>query len=72
MEDGRFTRGTSEFTVKLHPENQGVLLRRTLDYSHQNQTAEVYICDTDSATNESDNWHYAGIWYLAGSNIYIY
>lgn len=72
MEDGRFTRGTSEFTVKLHPENEGVLLRRTLDYSHQNQTAEVYICDPDSAIDESDNWHYAGLWYLAGSNIYIY
>jgi hypothetical protein len=72
MEDGRFTRGASEFTANLHPDNRGVLLRRTLDYSFQNQTAEVYISDPDSVIDGSYKWTYAGIWYLAGSNVYIY
>ena len=38
---GRKTQGTSEFTLKLDPQNFGVLLRRKLDYSFPNQRAEV-------------------------------
>jgi len=68
-EDGRFTRGNSEFTVKLAANNQGALLRRTLDYSFPNQTAEVYIAD---ANNKIADWKLAGTWYLAGSNTCIY
>jgi hypothetical protein len=67
-EDGRYTRGTSEFTVKLATDNQGALLRRTLDYSFPNQTAEVYIADMN---NDAD-WKLAGTWYLAGSNTCLY
>lgn len=69
--DGRYTRGVSEFTVKLNPDNYGVLLRRTLDYSFPNQKAKVYIAD---AGTNADNpiWEYAGTWYLAGSNTYVY
>ena len=72
-EDGRFTRGLSEFTVKLQPDNKGALIRRTLDYSFPNQTAEVYIADAGSGkSTDNTKWEYAGIWYLAGGNIYIY
>lgn len=68
-EDGRITRGVSEFTVKLNPDNQGVLLRRTLDYSYPNQTAEVYIADVRSKKYPAEErWQNAGIWYLAGAN----
>lgn len=78
-EKGRTTRGISEFTVELDPENIGALLRRSLDYSFPNQTAEVYISDAsllanaDSAQAEAASiWEYAGVWYLAGSNTAIY
>jgi len=60
-EDGRHTFGMSEFTVRVDPANVGVLLRRTLDYSFPNQTAEVYVQTTDG-------WQKAGVWYLAGAN----
>jgi hypothetical protein len=67
-EDGRYTRGSSEFTVKLVANNQGALLRRTLDYSFPNQTTEVYIADAGKNTD----WKLAGTWYLAGSNTCLY
>eukprot|EP00002_Diphylleia_rotans_P036178 TRINITY_DN7943_c0_g1_i1.p1 TRINITY_DN7943_c0_g1~~TRINITY_DN7943_c0_g1_i1.p1 ORF type:complete len:812 (-),score=128.33 TRINITY_DN7943_c0_g1_i1:145-2580(-) len=35
--------GVIQFDVKIQPENKGVLLRRVLDYKHQNQMAEVYV-----------------------------
>lgn len=66
-ENGRYTRGSSEFTVRLNPDNHGAMLRRTLDYSFPNQKAEVYISDT-----AGDKWEYVGVWYLAGSNTCIY
>jgi hypothetical protein len=67
VERGRKTTGTSQFTLKLDPKNEGVMLRRTLDYSFPNQRAEVFIADASS-----DDWKPAGIWYLAGSNTCIY
>jgi hypothetical protein len=67
-EDGRYTRGSSEFTVKLATNNQGALLRRTLDYSFPNQTAEVYIAEV----GKNADWKLAGTWYLAGSNTCLY
>ncbi|MCA8948035.1 MAG: DUF2961 domain-containing protein [Planctomycetes bacterium] len=60
---GRRTTTTSEFTLRLRADNHGVLLRRTLDYGYPNQRAHVSI-----AAPESDEWHDAGMWYLAGSN----
>ena len=78
-EDGRTTQTFSEFTMQLDPENIGALLRRTLDYSFPNQTAEVYVADaslladTDQKQKaEEPQWEFAGIWYLAGSNTAIY
>ncbi len=64
-DSGRYTTGTSEFTVKIDPENVGVMLRRKLDYSLANQRAEVYI-------EQGPEWKPAGIWYLAGSNTCVY
>lgn len=68
-QDGRFTKGTSEFTVKLDPKNKGAILRRTLDYSFPNQKAEIFIADGNSS---GEQWESAGIWYLAGSNTCLY
>jgi hypothetical protein len=68
--DGRYTRGTSEFTIKIIPDNKGVLLRRTLDYSFPNQTAEVFVADESSA--KIGKWERVGLWYLAGSNTNLY
>jgi hypothetical protein len=70
-EDGRYTRGVSEFTVDLAADNKGILLRRTLDYSFPNQTAMVSLSDEGSPTSVP-NWVKAGVWYLAGSNTAIY
>lgn len=67
-EDGRFTTGSSEFTVNIRPDNYGLLLRRTLDYSIPNQKAEVYIATDEKCLN----WEKVGIWYLAGSNTCVY
>jgi hypothetical protein len=60
-DQGRKTKGESEFQLKLRSDNYGILLRRKLDYSFPNQRAEVYVDD-----------ELAGIWYLAGSNTCIY
>jgi len=66
-EDGRFTKTSTEFTIKLHPQNKGAILRRTLDYSFPNQKAEIFVADANGG-----DWKSAGIWYLAGSNTCIY
>lgn len=68
--NGRFTRGTSEFRVKLDPKNKGALLRRTLDYSFPNQTAEVFVADASGISEAK--WEKAGTWYLAGSNTVVF
>jgi hypothetical protein len=58
---GRKTTGTSEFSLKIDPNNHGVMLRRKLDYQFPNQRAAVFV----------DNKP-AGIWYLAGANTCVY
>ena len=64
---GRKTTGTSEFSLRLDPNNLGVMLRRKLDYSFPNQRAEVFIADETGA-----DWKPAGNWYLAGANTCVY
>lgn len=71
-EYGRTTVGVSEFDVKISPRNIGVLIRRTLDYSFPNQTAEVYIANGNLRKPKNGDWEKAGIWYLAGSNTCLY
>ncbi|MBO9617991.1 MAG: DUF2961 domain-containing protein [Niabella sp.] len=70
-EDGRYTRGASNFVVHLAADNQGVLLRRTLDYSFPNQTALVSVADV-SGPEGQEHWVEAGVWYLAGANTALY
>lgn len=71
--DGRYMRGISEFTVHIFPDNYGVLLRRTLDYSFPNQKAKVYVANVSNGSNLTNlRWQYAGIWYMAGSNTVVY
>jgi hypothetical protein len=71
-ETGRKTRGTSEFSLRLRPDNFGVLLRRTLDYSYPNQRAEVFVADETNGPPGAGDWKLAGVWYLAGANTCIY
>lgn len=73
VENGRYTTGVSEFTVRLDARNRGALLRRTLDYSCPNQKAVVYVADAGKEKQHGNvTWHYAGIWYLAGANTCVY
>jgi hypothetical protein len=67
QDQGRTTKGTSEFRLKLRPDNLGVLLRRKLDYSFPDQRAEVFLADSPKSA-----WKPAGVWYLAGSNSVVY
>ncbi|HEY1377868.1 MAG TPA: DUF2961 domain-containing protein [Gemmataceae bacterium] len=67
---GRSTTGTSEFTLRLEPNNYGVLLRRKLDYAFPNQRAEVFVAD--AGPGKPAEWKPAGVWYLAGSNTCVY
>ncbi|HEV8291310.1 MAG TPA: DUF2961 domain-containing protein, partial [Tepidisphaeraceae bacterium] len=67
---GRTMSGTSEFTLKVRPDNLGVMLRRKLDYSYPNQRAEVSIADASSG--KVGEFKSAGVWYLAGSNTCIF
>jgi hypothetical protein len=71
---GRYTTGTSEFTLKLTPDNLGVMLRRTLDYSFPNQRAEVFVTEATGISHPESpaQWKLAGVWYLAGSNTCVY
>jgi len=69
---GRTTIGTSEFTLKLEPDNFGVLLRRKLDYQFPNQRAEVFVAAADGPGPPAGDWKPAGVWYLAGSNTCVF
>jgi hypothetical protein len=66
---GRTTAGSSEFTLRLAPENFGVLLRRKLDYQFPNQRAEIFVAD---AGEQRPRWQRAGVWHLAGANTCVY
>lgn len=63
-DDGRRTRGSSEFTLKLATNNLGVLLRRRLDLKYPNQKALVLV----SPTEGEPKWEEVGTWYTAGGN----
>ncbi len=63
-DDGRRTKTSSEFTLKLATNNLGVLLRRRLDLNYPNQKARVLVAE---ATGEP-KWQPVGFWYTAGGN----
>jgi hypothetical protein len=72
-DQGRSTKGSSEFTLKLEPKNFGVMLRRKLDYAFPNQRAEVFVADASRGQEgQALQWKPAGVWYLAGSNTCVY
>ena len=64
-DQGRVTKGASEFDLALRPDNLGVMLRRKLDYAYPDQRAQVFV-------RVGKAWRAAGVWYLAGSNTAIY
>jgi len=57
VDDGRSLRGFSRFQMAISPSNQGVLLRRRLDYGVPGQKAAVFV-----------DGQFVGLWYTAGSN----
>lgn len=65
---GRFTKGISIFTMKLEPNNLGVLLRRKFDYAFPNQCAKVWVADVGA----NSQWREVGFWYTPGSNTCVY
>jgi hypothetical protein len=65
---GRRMTGTSEFVLRVHKDNLGVLLRRKLDYAYPDQRAEVFVADVAPGSTFAR----AGVWYLAGSNTCLY
>jgi hypothetical protein len=67
-EQGRHMTGTSEFNLRLDPDNLGVMLRRTLDYVFPDQRAEVFVADVAKGSR----FERAGTWYLAGSNTCVF
>jgi hypothetical protein len=67
-DDGRRTRGATEFTLQVQKDNVGVMLRRRLDLAYPNQKARVLIMD-DGASGQ---WREAGIWYTAGGNTVVF
>jgi hypothetical protein len=58
-DNGRAHKGASGFTLSVNPENDGVILRRRLDFGVANQRAELSV---DGVA--------AGVWYTAGSNVF--
>jgi len=64
----RIMRGASEFTVRLDPQNHGVMLRRKFDYEYPNQRAKVFVKPAGS----DRPWQEAGIWYTAGCNTCVH
>jgi hypothetical protein len=65
----RYTRGTSEFTLTIRPDNQGVMVRRVLDYGMPHQRALVSVADGEAS---EPMWEQAGTWYLAGSTTFYH
>jgi Protein of unknown function (DUF2961) len=64
----RIMHGTSEFTMRLNPNNLGVMLRRKFDYLYPNQRAKVFVKPAGS----EERWHDVGQWYTAGSNTCVH
>jgi beta-mannosidase len=53
---GRIVAKASEFTVRIAPENQGLILRRRSDQARQGQRAAVYV---DGVCVKERTWYYA-------------
>ena len=64
----RIMKGTSQFKMRLDPNNIGVMLRRKFDYLYPNQCAKVWV----RPDKGGGKWQYVGQWYTAGSNTCVY
>lgn len=64
----RTMKGTSQFKMRLDPNNIGVMLRRKFDYLYPNQCAKVWV----RPDKTGGKWQYVGQWYTAGSNTCVY
>ena len=64
----RTMKGTSQFKMRLDPNNLGVLLRRKFDYQYPNQRARVSV----RPDRQDASWQYVGQWYTPGSNTCVY
>ena len=64
----RIMKGTSQFKMRLDPNNIGVMLRRKFDYLYPNQCAKVWVRPDKGGSK----WQYVGQWYTAGSNTCVY
>jgi len=64
----RTMKGTSQFKMRLDPNNLGVMLRRKFDYLYPNQCAKVWV----RPDKTGGKWQYVGQWYTAGSNTCVY
>lgn len=65
QDDGRHFNGHSEFTVKVHPENDGVRLRRRMRQTHI-QEAKVYV----NGEEVVESRFYSPIHYKPGNGFY--
>lgn len=66
-DSARTMSGTTQFTMRLYPDNLGVLLRRKFDYAYPNQHARVFV-----RASGTGDWQFAGDWYTAGSNTCVH
>ncbi|MDP8255632.1 MAG: DUF2961 domain-containing protein [Candidatus Alcyoniella australis] len=57
LDNGRLTRGSEQWTVRIHPDNDGLIIRRLSDMGHDRQRAQVLV-----------DGEPAGIWYQARTN----
>jgi hypothetical protein len=64
----RVMRGASQFVVRLHADNHGVMLRRKFDFKYPNQLAKVSVRSAES----DEAWQFVGKWYTAGSNTCVH
>jgi hypothetical protein len=63
----RIMHGTTQFTLRLAPNNLGVMLRRKFDYQYPNQRAKVSVRPATGG-----EWQYVGQWYTSGSNTCVH
>jgi hypothetical protein len=69
IDDGRRTKKSTEFELRVRPDAIGVMLRRRLDLSYPNQMANVFVADAGAATPD---WQPAGTWYTSGGNSVVF
>lgn len=59
-DEGRWTNGSSSFSVQIDPGNDGVRLRRRINQEAYHQEVKVYVDDK-----------FAGTWFEQGANYYL-